>query len=59
MTTTMPTTYRLVHRARPWTANTERRVSWPERAVLVREWRQAFRAFGSHDALVLIVEVLP
>jgi hypothetical protein len=32
----------LVHRARPWTANSERRLSPLERARLVREWRGAF-----------------
>ena len=35
-------TYRLVHKARPWTANGERRLHPMARAALVREWRTAF-----------------
>jgi len=42
----MATTFRLCHRARPWAANQHNRLSWPERAVLVREWRSAFRVLA-------------
>jgi crossover junction endodeoxyribonuclease RusA len=36
------TTFRLCHRARPWTANAERRMHFHDRAALVAEWRTAF-----------------
>ena len=36
------TTWRLEHRARPWTANAERRMHPHERADLVGQWRHAF-----------------
>jgi crossover junction endodeoxyribonuclease RusA len=42
VTTTAPTTFRLLHRARPWTANAERRMHPMARAKVVREWRTAF-----------------
>lgn len=41
--TTTATTFRLVHRARPWTANAERRLHFHARAALVAEWRAAFK----------------
>jgi hypothetical protein len=35
-------TWRLIHYARPWTTNGERRMHHLERARLAREWRHAF-----------------
>jgi len=58
VTTTTARSFRLEHRARPWTTNAERRMHHHARADLVAEWRHAFATLARAEHVPTLERVI-